>query len=345
MNALQMRGTSIVETDLNNPYNDIFLRANFQDTGVIPRGGLMYCSPDIIPYGSKPVDPKIFKDDWNKDFGMNVQSNMPNYIWVRAQNLKSGPAKGNAYLYWSKASLILLPHLWKKNQISVSEKELSVPLSAATQFENIVGAKPFNWKPETISGDHYCLIARVETNDHPNPIPKSGDFDSFAKFVSENPGFGWRNVNVVDSGADESVTTYYEHDNQDRKMYFFLECTGFPGGAEVGFSCPDASIKPPLDFVHTIKGETPTELLGCVATVPANFKGDITYWYKLKGMAPKPGFEINLHVTYEIPKGHELYKYAFNPMRINAPIKFLGDLKPTALFALGAHTTKIKSTR
>jgi hypothetical protein len=343
MSILQTRGISVGEADSTETYNDIFMRANAQDTGVIPRPGGMTCSLDIIPYGSSPVDPKMFKDDWNKDFGMNIQSNMPNYIWVRAQNLKSGAANGKIYLYWAKASICLLPHLWGKNQIPANEKEQFVTVSADNQYENIVGSKSFNWKPDTIQGDHYCLVARVETADHPNPVPKSGDFDDLVKWLNTNPAFAWRNVNVVDSGTDESVTVAYEQDNQDRKMYFFLECTSFPRGAEVGFSCPDTALTPPANFSQTIKGDTPSELLGSVIYVPANFKGDFTYWYRLKGQAPKPGFEITLHATYEIPKDHDLHQYAFNPTRFNAPMKFYGDLKPTECVAIGTHTTRIKS--
>ena len=221
-------------------YNDLYFRANLGDTGTVPATGSLSSSPDIIPFGTAPTanPKKFFTDNYSKDVGKDLIARAPNYLYLRAKNLKNGAQTGTIQLYYTKASLLLYPSLWQQNAIQTSSGASSVPVSAAALGGIAVTEDPFTWKPELISGDHYCLIGRVVTADHPNPIPQTGRISDFAAYIANNRGMGWRNISVVDAGSPTfSMSVGYEQGTEHGDMFVAIRAKGVPAGAEVAFSC------------------------------------------------------------------------------------------------------------
>src|SRR5262249_29125263 len=147
----------------------------------------------ISSYGTTPTNTDILAQQANN-------------IYVRAKNLSSCSATGQIYLYYARSSLLLRPSEWSCNPIKTAAEQTSVTVVDASGKTPLatgavgVGSSAFAFPaPPVPQGFHYCMIARVVTVDHPNPIPTT-DFPSsaaFIRWVYNNPAVCWRNVNVV----------------------------------------------------------------------------------------------------------------------------------------------------
>jgi len=285
-------------------YNDLYLRANLGDTGTVPATGSLSTSPDIIPFGTAPAanPEKFFADNFNQDVGKELVARAPNYLYMRAKNLKNGAQTGKAHLYYSKAFLILYPHLWEKNALKTSSGESFVPLAASALGAIAVTKNPFTWAPEMIAGDHYCLIGRLETGDHPNPIPRTGSISDWATYIANNRGMGWRNVTVVDAGSPSfSTPVDYEQGTETGEMFVAIKAKGVPAGAEVAFSCGTPGPDPLINMGRFRSPDGKDFLVGVPTRIPQGFKSKITYSYWANGTTPKENWEVSVVVFYFAP--------------------------------------------
>jgi hypothetical protein len=84
------------------------------DSGTVPRAGTLCASPDIIPYGTVPVNDPVtfFTNNYSQDVGQVLTANQQNYIYARAYNYATGPQSGSIFLYYSPAALLLYPSMW-----------------------------------------------------------------------------------------------------------------------------------------------------------------------------------------------------------------------------------------
>jgi hypothetical protein len=99
-------------------YTDIYARDNFGDTGVYPSTGNPYQSPDIIPLQSGTMTVANAASTYNgPDQGRAILTPGANNIYVRVKNLRSTAQTGTAALYYSPASLLLLPSDWTVNKV------------------------------------------------------------------------------------------------------------------------------------------------------------------------------------------------------------------------------------
>ncbi len=329
-------------------WSDMYIRDYIDDTGLYPTAGVLSHSPDIIPYGTAPVqDPSTFISDanWSKDLGKDLVANIANYIYVRGQNLANKAQQGKIYLYYSKASLLLYPNLWQNNQIKTSDQSDFVDVSASAVGKKFVTQNPFVWAPEMISGDHYCLVARVATVDNPANIPQTGNIQDFAAFISNNPNFGWRNVAVVDAGSPTwTQTVEYKQGTKGGKMRFTLVCQKVPVGAEVSFSCGTPGPNPIINLPRTQVTNSTSFIVGISSDVPANFDSYISYSYWSNGHAPLPGFSIEMQVSYLVTTDNLLYSSAL-PMRALDVVhpserELLAAIGPTKEVLVGSHMSK-----
>jgi hypothetical protein len=326
-------------------WNDVYLRANLSDDGQYPRAGTLSDCPDIIPSGIYPTEnPQQYflVDNWNKDIGKDLTAKMQNYIYIRAKNLAGKTQTGKLFLYYSKASLLLYPNFWKNNLIKIANGKDSFDFSVnkdgkVLSFDDKQGT--FIWSPEMISNDHYCLIGRIVTPDHPNPIPDAGDIDSFAEFISKNPNYGWRNVTIVDKDTpDISIPVDYDQGTVGGEMRIILTCKYLPIGSAVAFTCPTPGPKPLINLVRTDIVNPESEVLGVVSQIPSNWKGIITYHYWSNGKKPLKGFEISLDVIYLVNPEHSLYEYAHKAEAF-LPKHMLASIGPKKAIRLGSHST------
>lgn len=292
-------------------YNDLFLRDNLSSTGEVPGQGTISTSPDLIPYGTSPVNDPVdfFTDNYGSDVGQDLIANAQNYLYMRAKNLSDSATTGSFYLYYSKASLLLYPSQWQNNALSTSSGSNSVPIPSTAAGAIAVGADPFTWQPQMINDDHYCLIGRIVTDAHPNPIPATGSIDDFAKYIAGNPGMGWRNVKVIDSGSPTfTMPVQYNQGSTSGTMSIIMTCTNVPAGAQVAFSCGTPGPNPVINLPQTQVTNASSFIAGVTSVIPANWNSTITYSYWANGTNPPAGWNITLMVVYFVNQENELFE-------------------------------------
>src|ERR1700677_4523378 len=156
-------------------YKDIFIRENFGDTGVYPSQGSVSSSPDIVPYQTGQLTWAQLSSGYasGPDNGKDIVSPGLNNIYVRAKNLWPGVEQGTVNLYYTKASMLLLPNQWKNNQISANGN-VSPPFVGQANSPNIAATEICVANPPFVlqglapaPNDHYCLIAVAQTVNNP----------------------------------------------------------------------------------------------------------------------------------------------------------------------------------
>ncbi len=332
-------------------YNDLFMRDNLADIGQIPSPPPAYSSPDIIPYGDLPVaDPvTFFKGNYGQDVGKDIYKDQYNYIYTRAKNLAQGPEAGKIHLYYSRASLLLWPSLWSANVIQTEQGADMATVNAQSFAEVVVpdADAAFFWKPAPLPdpSDHYCLISRVETGTHPNPIPPDGSITDFAQYVMYNPAVGWRNVALVDHDTPTVQVRVDLVVNQAVKLYIGLAATDLDG-CSVQFACGAKGPNPPLVLAKTLVSG-PKVIYGVFSDIPGNFSAPITvsYW---KGSQPVPvGATLKLVAFYPIESAeHPLAAYATDIAALKPAVTAApGSTFPVKAILVGEFIIKIVDTK
>jgi hypothetical protein len=324
-------------------YDDLFFRSNLSDYGQLPSPPLAYESPDIIPAGIYPTnDPRtFFANNYNQDVGQNLVTGGPNYIYLRTKNLSNGPENGKVSLYYTPASLLLYPNKWKDNAIKTSDSQTEVYLSSTAPGGIAVTDNPFLWEPSSISNDHYCLISRVSTPKHDNPIPQVGSYTDMTEFILNNPGFGWRNVSLTNANSPTFDTPVdFTQGTEAGRITFQLECTNVPGGAAVAFSAgtpgPDPLIVLEKTTVPHNNGSWNTSV---TCDVPANYQTTITYSYWANGTTPPPGFQIRLKALSYVDQSSRFFHLLRTPQELGADAALAKRMSAQRGIVLGSHAT------
>src|SRR5262245_15986230 len=191
-------------------WDDLLLRLNLDDQGAYPnRQGVPCASPDIIPWGTQPAadwQTRFGQSSYGSDVGTNPVVDQPNYIYGRSKNLHNGAQTGKFYCYWSKASALNWPKQWSGNAMQTNTGADHVDFSAAKLGDIAVCSEALKWNPRPIGGgDHYCLVGRVTTNNHPNPIPNVTIMPDFAQYIRDNPNMCWRNVALISEAQPTTI--------------------------------------------------------------------------------------------------------------------------------------------
>lgn len=335
-------------------WNDVYFRANANDNGSYPTEGCQSSCFDIITKQEPLSNPSVLiNSDWNKNDSQSMNARMNNYIYVRGKNLAGKKQEGQVYLYYAPASLLLYPFLWENNIIQVGGEKNCFDFSV-NKDEKFVCADNtqgcFSWTPQMITKDHYCLISRAVTKDHPADIPKASDLTTFGKFISTNRSYGWRNVTVIDRNtADFSQTIDYSQGDQGYTMHIILSCKDVPIGAEVAFDCPSPGANPHIHMERT-KITSNNQDLGIMCDIPAGFTGKITYYYWANGKKPGDNFEIQMHCVAFVYPDHILYPYAKHheelgfslPRSLRETMRLGASIGPEYGIILGQYSSQMK---
>lgn len=335
-------------------WNDVYFRANVNDNGDYPSTGCQSSCFDIITRQAPLKNPDtLIRDDWNNNVCEELNARMNNYIYVRGRNLAGKKQTGKVYLYYSKANLLLYPSFWQDNVIKVGGNKDCFDFSVEKDGKFLCSDSSqgtFAWAPEMITNNHYCLISRAVTEDHPAPIPSASDVVDFGRFISTNRSYGWRNVTVIDRNtADISQTVHYDQGETSHTMHIILSCKDVPVGAEVAFDCVTPGPKPMIHMERT-KITTPNQDVGIICDVPANFSGDITYYYWANGKKPGDNFKISLHCVIFTSENHELRQYAKHyeelgfalPHSMREQMKIGNSIGPEYGIILGEYSSQMK---
>jgi hypothetical protein len=290
-------------------WDDLLLRLNLDDHGVYPnRAGVPCASPDIIPWGTQPAidwQTRFGQSSYGTDVGTNPVVDQDNYIYGRSKNLRGGPQFGKFYCYWSKASAITWPKQWSGNAMRTNTGADHVDFSAAKTGDVAVCSEPLKWNPRKIDGnDHYCLIGRVTTNEHPNPIPNVTIMPDFAQYIRDNPNMCWRNVALV---SEAQPTTIFDigYDQGDEAGMMVVQVSGThlpvapPGKpkAAVAFDCSTAGPQP-LMVLNPTEITTASMSIGIKTVVPAKFTAPVRIKFWSNGLPIDPAFDLEFEYFF-----------------------------------------------
>lgn len=289
-------------------YKDLYIRDNFNDTGIIPSTGIAYQSPDIIPYQDKTLT-------WNDasstypgpDIGKAIVNGGINNIFVRARNLNTVAGSGKAELYYTDYSLVLIPSKWVP--VLSAGKEKSLPFidgSGKTSIapNGIAISNPSFLLTGLPPGPHYCMIAVVQTTAHPVVVPSSfASNAAFAQWVQNNPAVGWRNISYSPNTLTQLSRTMRFGNINLQAAYFTIVITGrgFVPGTMVKSQCTDKAC--PIDQSAPLpQPDTQgNQVISFVTNVPGNFWGDLV----LTATSPGGNFPTGASLTisyYQIPE-------------------------------------------
>jgi hypothetical protein len=277
-------------------WNDLLLRLNLADNGTYPnRPGSPCESPDIIPYGVAPIPDwqTVFAGNYGSDVGTNPVVNQDNFIYGRTKNLSGNSSTGDYSCYWSPASALMWPKQWSGNVMQTNQGASHTTFPLAAPGAIAVCAEPLKWNPRPIaSNNHYCLVGRVSTESHPNPIPDVTRLPDFAQYIRDNPDMCWRNVALVDGNMPETVfNVSYDQGDDPGLMIVQIAGTSLPVAgpgqipAQVAFNCSSPGPQPLMLLNPTpITGPNPS--YGLNTYVPANFVAPVTVSFWNNGNLP-----------------------------------------------------------
>lgn len=285
------------------PYNDLFVRDNFGDSGSYPSVGTPYQSPDIVPRQSGTLTWATANSTYNgPDQGLSILNPGVNNIYVRAKNLNTVAGTGTVSLYYANASLFLMPNTW--TGISSAGGASSLALVDGTGNTSIAAQGVAISSPSFLlaglpAGPHYCLIAVVQTPTHPVAIPTSFTSNAaFSLWVQNNPAVGWRNISYQPNTAIQMIRTFNFASVNPTSAYFHFRILGrgFVAGTAINAQCTDQTCPINQNMNLSAPDVNGNQITGFDASVPGNFTGNLVF----TATSPSGAFPIGatLTVTY-----------------------------------------------
>lgn len=333
-------------------YNDLYVRENFDDTGNIPSTGIPYQSPDIIPCHDKALT-------WNEantsytgpDIGKSIVNGGINNIYVRSRNLNTAAGAGKVNLYYSKASLFLLPQTWTQIESAGKEKSLSFidgKSNTSISPNGVAISNPaflLTGLPP-ISNSHYCLIAVVQTTAHPITIPSSFPSNAaYDRWAQENPAVSFRNISYSPNTLTQ-LSRVFRFGNINRNdAYFTIIITGrgFVPGTTITSQCTDKTCPIDQDGVLPKSDSQGNQTISFVTHVPANFWGDLVVTATSSGGKFPTGASLTISY-YQIPDTSDALDMAVARRFVTASAGGMGedsDFKTAMLLKIGECTIRI----
>lgn len=300
-------------------WNDLFIRTNKDERGPDGRWGSL-SSPDIIPVGKTPVDPRKFltEESYGQLYTQPLYEGATNYIYVRARNSSKTQAKrGKANLAMANPAVVLWPggDGWTILKAAGSN-ESTLMKNGSDEIgagETCITDIPFEFVPAEFG--HRCLVAWLDTQAHPvkQPPPKITSMDELVKFLVNNPNYAHHNIDIVPASTKRAVLhKSYTQGSIGRLMRFELSavnCTGFTIGYE-----SSTPIAPGKYIVQepTIVSQSPFKVV-LDFDIPANWQGTISYYWDTKALTP-PGNDAVSFTAYVAPKpGDPIYDLCLPP--------------------------------
>jgi len=329
-------------------YNDLYIRDNFSDTGVIPSTGNPCQSPDIIPYQNGTLAWSTANSTYTgPDLGKSIINGGVNNIYVRAKNLNTVPGAGAVNLYYANASLFLLPKTW--TQITSAGGVKSLSLVDGTGQTSIAAGGIALSNPSFLltglpPGPHYCLIATVQTTAHPITIPTSFPTNSaFSQWVQNNPAVGWRNISYAPNAQVQVIRTLaFGNVNQKQEYFYFrIAGRGFVPGTPVNCQCTNSACPINQNLTLPAPDAEGNQITGFQTLVPANFWGDLV----ITVTSPSGPFPSGATMTtsyYQIPdEGTALDRKMARRFVTESGGKADAEFKSSMLIKLGQYTIKL----
>ncbi len=298
----------------DNTWTDFLMRTNTGDAGTVPGPGPASSSPDIIPWGPTQVDDPqtTFSDNYGSNPGKSLITNTINTLYVRSKNLSPDANSGKVSLYWASSSYILWPHTqgdvkgWSENIIPAANGKDTIEISADPDAVAVT-QNPFLWNPSPPApGTHYCLIAGVATDEHPQIVPENDEVNTggeWANWVLNHRNVGWRNVALSDSGAATSSRLDNFQNGTDEQTYMInINCENCPIGWEVELKSYNNTPPLPNPAININRTRiTDDTFFGTFvkSTVPANYFSLLAINIYNNGIQPDKRWDISVDATVE----------------------------------------------
>ncbi len=181
----------------------------------------LYISDTETDHGQEPnIHTDIFwnsKDIWvrNQNDGTVVQEHQnpiydpinPNYVYVKVKNKGCSTSSGSDQLklYWAKANTALDWPIYWNGQVTIGTIPMGGELGTLTIPPIPPGEESileFEWyvpNPSDYGGNpnpwHFCLLARIESNDDPMAFP---EVNFITDNVKNNNNIAWKNTTVIE---------------------------------------------------------------------------------------------------------------------------------------------------
>lgn len=282
---------------MTEKWNDFLLRASLGETGAIPRN-FYWESPDIIPAGSQPVQHATQTyanpQSYAQDVSQNIDYDYHNFIYVRAKNLKDGANQGTVHLYWSINTLLNYPYVWEINEIGTP-----VSLSAKDQGELCCNPGPIVWEtvPPLSDSEHYCLIAWVQTDQHPD-MPNADSVQTLAEYIATNGNWSQRNVSLIQPTlAHFKERTYWPGSKQSAEIVFEVSWSNARPNDQIElFAQKPLTDGTTIDSGRLVIDKADDKFL-IKRYVESEYKSEIdVYYWAAAGQTLPPGLEIRINV-------------------------------------------------
>lgn len=289
-------------------YNKILVRSSLTDDGTLPRTGVLSNSPDVIAYGvNKAADPVVFFiENYDTNPSTELKATEKNYIYMRGKDIVAGLVKGDMYVYFAKDADLNTPKKWVNNLLKTSTGKHFNSVVGQAEGSVLVGAEAYEWTPPDPGSDTYSLIGIVVAS---GTVPSFTGVKDFEDFVANNNNVGWNKVTIKKTPPPPTpdlrwkTTFSYEEGQVERDMNFEVSCKDIPVGSYVSFQSDNADgPQPPIVLNKTMVTATNSRF-GMEATVPAGYKGNITFCFFCK-TTPPAGSSLTFKAYYlEAPNG------------------------------------------
>lgn len=337
-------------------YKGILVRQNLQDTGSVPRTGGWTACPDLIPYGTEPVQQPtdFFRSNYNQDVGKVLVANAENYVYVRGKNLTDSPLTGTARLFYAPQNLFLYPSVWLQNTMTTMNGSETSEISNVMPNSTGVTVDPFTWIPSDIN-DHHAFISIVSTPEHPYETQLPGDtitsLNELAAWIAKTGGIGLHNVKIIEAGAPVFTNcTHLPASSTLEKITFTITAENAPVGTEVSFS----SGKPLPGGVYinlpktTVTNDT-NFLVGVVYEIPANWDAELCFSFYSNGKKVPQDMRLTM-AAYVVTQGNDaIADYALPAKALfpdaryhNSATGQLEDLPAHRIVPVGSVSIRVK---
>jgi C1A family cysteine protease len=300
-------------------YDDAYIRDNLSEVGLVkPGSGSWTKSPDIIPNGTDVISDPVttLTNSYRQDIGKAVVLDQQNYYYTRAKNFKNGANSADFEMYYCPQSLFLYPDLWSTKQLKTSSGKTKVTATATKRGDIMVPDNAFTNVPT--STEHHCLITRVITADHPNPLPPNGEITSMSKlasYIQSHPNMAWRNVVIVEKEKPTFVNHFsFNSGTEGGKILIGMNCVNVKAGSSVAFSSGDPIPSGPnkgtlIELEKTALSQDNQFIGEMIVDTPANFNTTISmsYWADLPSLGE---WEITFEAILITNEGDDTYEKA-----------------------------------
>jgi len=278
------------------------VRANFSDSGNIPRPGNTTNSPDAIVNGQAPLTVKQLIDLWNV-YNWDPKPGLKNYAYGRAQSLNIQVPIDQPVLrmYYSDAGFNPPPSSWIKMSTFEGGNETS-PLQGQNVGPIPVGGRSANTDAFGFivpGAGHYCIISvagsEFFTN---NPSDSCGNFNA-VEWITCNGGAGWHNIDVVT--AKEAALKYYNQDATAEHFIFEAHASKVPAGTTISLEFADKKLASAYPAQSTTISNA-YQVISTEAEVPAKSSGDLIV--RIDGKPLPAEASIDIRLIWLLPQGH-----------------------------------------